>query len=487
MSDHGSISPRRRSHHRLFTVGIRSIGVGSLAVAMAVLPVPLYLNLLSVGLLIWMVRQYQTGQHELLCLRNIFLLGFILFELYSAANVASTGNFGQFPLNRPLATEHRFELLATVFLIVFLLAYEHPVGLERVTNRLGSLLAGRKTTRRSVVPLAVGMTAAAVLLRTYALASGGGTISHAASLVSVAAAAVACGLAAWISRADRSAAQRGVFCGVILLINIPIAIVGQFSRRPLVALFGAVIWSLYYSRLRSGGSRKVMLKLGALVLVPLLALAIFTDLRKAGQSNGSVSQFLNKLGDASGAGASGAKTLATNLPTGSVTMWVEENYPTPFHAKKLQTLQYFFGIVVPRSIWHAKPKPISDSIAAEANLTGVNVEKLKVPAGIIGNAAAEGGLLADVVYAFLIVALLRMFDDAVLGNRWDPFLVVAVGSSLGQVLGLARGESSAFAAVFVGSVIATRAALAVFEWLISFGDPPSASELDTSSLTAGLT
>jgi hypothetical protein len=357
--------------------------------------------------------------------------------------------------------------------------------LAGVTKRLGSLLAGRKTTRRSVVPLAVGMTAAAVLLRVYSLASQGGTISHAASLVSVAAAAVACGLAAWISRADRSVARRGAFCVVILLVNIPIAIVGQFSRRPLVALFGAVIWSLYYSRLRSGGSRKVMLKLGALVLVPLLAVAVFTDLRKSGQSNGSVSQFLNKLGDASGAGT-GAKTLATNLSTGSVTMWVEENYPNPFHAKKLQTLQYFFGIVVPRSIWHAKPKPISDSIATEANLTGVNVQKLKVPAGILGNAAAEGGLLADMVYAFLIAALLRLFDDAVLANRWDPFLVVAVGSSLGQVLGLARGESSVFAAVFVGSVIATRAALAIFEWMISFGDPPSARELSTGSLTAGL-
>jgi hypothetical protein len=50
--------------------------------------------------------------------------------------------------------------------------------------------------------------------------------------------------------------------------------------------------------------------------------------------------------------------------------------------------------------------------------------------------------------------------------------VVAVGSSLGQVLGLARGESSVFAAVFVASVLVTRLALAAIEWTISFGQAP---------------
>lgn len=459
----------------------RSVGFAALLLLIYTIPPALYLNMVAIGLLVWMVRQYQTGQHELLSLRNIFLLGFVLFELYSVANVASSGNFGQFPLNHPLATERRFELLATVFLVVFLLAYERPIGLQRVTDRMGQLVAGRRTSRRKVAPLAIAMTVGAILMRSYALAFPTGTISHVATLVSVAAAAVACGLAAWISRADRSVARRGLFCLVILVLNIPVAIVGQFSRRPLVALFGAVIWSLYYSRLRSGGSRKVMLKLGVLIILPLAAVAVFTDLRHAGQSNGSVSEFINKLGDASGSTSSGAKTIATNLSTGSVTLWVEENYPKTFHARKLQTLQYFFGVAIPRGIWHSKPKPISDSIAVEAGLTGVNVLKIKVPAGIIGNAAAEGGLLADMVYAFLIAALLRMFDDAVLLNRWDPFLVVAVGSSLGQVLGLARGESSVFAAVFVGSVLATRAALAVVEWVMSFGEASSARVLKEAS------
>ena len=416
-------------------------------------------------------RQYFSGQRELLSLRNIFLLGFVLFELYSVANVASSGNFGQFPLNHPLIAERRFEVLALTFLVVFLVAYERPLGPQKFGRRIESLLVSRHPKRRRVVPLAIGMTAIAVLLRAASLASPTGTLSHAASLIAAAAAAVACGLAAWVSQSSRGVARRGLFCVMVILVNIPVAIVGQFSRRPLVALFGAVIWSLYYSRLSSGGARKTVIKLVALAVIPLVALAIFTDLRHSGQSNGSVSEFISKLGNASGATSSGVQTLATNLPTGAVTLWVEENYPSMFHAKKLQSLQYFFGIAVPRSIWHSKPKPISDSIATEANLTGVNVKKIKVPAGIIGNAAAEGGLLADIVYAYLLAALLRLLDDAVALNRWDPYLVVAVGSSLGQILGLARGESSVFAAVFMASVLVTRLALATFQWVISFGEP----------------
>jgi hypothetical protein len=473
LSGVGSSDERRRRHRpNLLHGAVRCTGAAALIGLIYVLPVPLYLDLLAVGLVAWMVRQYRTGRHELLSLRNIFLLGFVLFEIYSVANVASTGNFGQFPLNTPLVTERRFELLAAVFLIVFLLAYERPIGFQGVAARFGELLAGRRSQRRKVVPLAIGMTGAAIMLRAFAVTVPSGTASHAASLIAAAAAAVACGLGAWVSQSDQSMARRGLFCIVILVINIPVAIVGQFSRRPLVALFGAVIWSLYYSRLRLGGSRKVILKLGVLIIIPVMALAVFTDLRQAGPANVTVSSFLNKLGDASGATTSGAKTLATNLPTGSVTLWVEENYPKNFHARRLQTLQYFFGIAIPRGIWHSKPKPISDSIANEANLVGVNVAKIKVPAGIIGNAAAEGGLFADIVYAFLIGALLRMFDDAVLRNRMDPFLVVAVGSSLGQVLGLARGESSVFAAVFVASVLVTRLALAAIEWTISFGQAP---------------
>src|ERR1700735_3195380 len=100
-SNAGPGRPKAGRARALLRRGLACTAIAALLLLIYVLPVTAYLSGLCLALLLWMLRQYVTREHELLTLRNIFLLGFILFELYSVANVVSSGNFGQFPLNHP--------------------------------------------------------------------------------------------------------------------------------------------------------------------------------------------------------------------------------------------------------------------------------------------------------------------------------------------------------------------------------------------------
>ena len=454
------------------TIGTRAVVLGGLFASIYILPPAVYLGGLSALVVAWILWRYLRRFDELISLRNIFLIGFVFFQLYSVATVAGSHDSGQFVLAHPLADERRFALLSTVFLTVFLLAYSQSVFPRRIRHRPVSALR-HAVPHRPAPAMALALTLGGGLLRVYAVVAPHGALGHAASAVAVAVAAVACGLAAWIPPEAKALSRRAIFCLLIVVANIPVAVVGQFSRRPLTALFGAVLWSLYYSRLRRRGSRRTIVRLIALAAIPIFAVGAFTSLRSAGKSTTSISGFLNGLTDTGGSGA-GIKSLATNLPTGAVTLWVEENYPKYFKARRFQSAEYFFGVVVPRGLWRGKPKPISQVVPTEADLQGVNLAKIKVPAGVIGNAAAEGGMLADILYAALIALLLKYFDVTTLLYRRDPLVVVAIGSSLGQVLGMARGETSVFATVFVGSVLITRLALAGLAAVIAYGRGPEA-------------
>jgi threonine/homoserine/homoserine lactone efflux protein len=64
-----------------------------------------------------------------------------------------------------------------------------------------------------------------------------------------------------------------------------------------------------------------------------------------------------------------------------------------------------------------------------------------------------------VIYAVVAGLFLRFFDEILFTNATSPLVVVAIGSALGQVVGLARGATAPFAFVFVTTVVGTLACM----------------------------
>ena len=141
----------------------------------------------------------------------------------------------------------------------------------------------------------------------------------------------------------------------------------------------------------------------------------------------------------------GVAKLFDGQATGPASLWLIENFPENYEYRHLFTLKYFFALNVPRAIWPGKPEPQSVLIANQANIQRVQQDRIKLSCGIVGVAAAEGGWYAIIVYAIWLGLFVRIFDEIVRHQPTSPFIVLPVGAALGQVLGLARGDTSAFA------------------------------------------
>src|SRR5690606_14334332 len=107
---------------------------------------------------------------------------------------------------------------------------------------------------------------------------------------------------------------------------------------------------------------------------------------------------------------------------------------------------------VPRELWNRyedqlgpKPVPLSLLVAPQSRLPGVTYGKITLPPGVLGYARAEGGFYALLIYGVFFGQFTRFFDEIVRQNYTNPFLVLAVGCALGDLIGLARGDLAIFA------------------------------------------
>ena len=148
-------------------------------------------------------------------------------------------------------------------------------------------------------------------------------------------------------------------------------------------------------------------------------------------------------------------------------MWALEQYPRYLEPKPLFSLRYMTMYFVPRQLWLDKPLPLSTDIANLARLKGVDRDNITIPPGVIGYAAAEGGLYALVIYALFFGQFTRFFDELVRQNPNNPFIILPTGCVLGQFLGLARGDIGSFTPIIIISFASMMALMFVVKFLFS--------------------
>lgn len=409
----------------------------------------IYLFGLSALLFAMMAWRHMRGRHDLLSVWNIFLVGFVLFQLTSVAVPMLRMRFEQYIINNPGRAGIEFVVLATSFLLIAGFVYRKGY----IVRSLAARVPRSPNVRSYGILLVIAgiLTVIAVPLRFAVNIPAVGIV---ASIVGVGAASIACGLVGWVWAPRLFNPTLAAIAVVCLGANLAIVMTGEFGRRNLLAVFGCLMWAMYYSHWRYVPARVFFVRLGMLAAGPVIFVALYSSVRNAGEHERTAGEQIQHIvtgGDL----VNGIMLLLSGQNTGTETLWLIENYPENFRPRPLMTPFYAVAVNVPRAIWPGKPEPLSTKVASQATIRGVNRDNVKLSPGIIGSVAAEGGWYALIVYAVLMGMFLRFFDELVQLQPRSPFIVLPVGSTLGQVMGFARGDTSTMVNLYYLTVFGT--------------------------------
>ncbi|QYK47736.1 MAG: oligosaccharide repeat unit polymerase [Phycisphaeraceae bacterium] len=397
-----------------------------------------YLLFLSLLLGLLMMRDHIKGRVELLSIRNFGLAGFIIFQLTSASLALYREYQPLYPLTDTAGTAVKYAAFCTVFLIVALVVYRLGPGVSKLVRLVPT---SRAVPNEPFMWLVAAILAfMALALRTMVRVP---LVAVLADYVGTAFAAIACGLAGWIWAKRFLNPAAATYAMLIFLACSASVILGSFGRRGLVAVGAGMLWGMYYSRWRFNDPKRMLVQLSLVAAVPIVALALFTSVRSSREHDRGVGEHVSAI-TSGGSLKAGLEMLLDGQGTGSVSMWLSEQYPDNYAYRWFHTPKYFVVFPVPRALWRGKPDALSERIATMANRSGVDRSRLKVGPGIIGHAAAEGGWIAVVFYGILAGLVLRFFDEIVRQSPYSPFVVLPVGAALGQIIGLSRGETAPF-------------------------------------------
>ena len=405
---------------------------------------------LLAGLLsVMMIAQGMSRRVDLFSVRNIYLAGFIVYQVVSPVTALSSGNFFGFRIVDPVASAKWFLIFAYVYIAIYLLSY-HWIPF---TRWLASKFPGgnAEASDSMLTGLAISLIVASLVARVVGLQV---PLLRGLSInVSVAFAAAACAITGWIWGHRRLNPAVLLVVAFVVSISMVIAMTGFYSRRPLISVLAGFAWGAYYRWARNLTPSRLLFATVPLIIGAALVVSAFTAVRwQMFQGGEGRITFTQMRGANIGQGSS---DLVSGQSTGAIGFWVMEKYPAEIDYQPLFSLRYMAYYFIPRMLWEEKPNSLSNDVATLARLRGVNRKLITLPPGVIGYAGAEGGFYAIVIYALFFGQFTRFFDELIRLNPTNPFIILSVGCTTGQFLGLARGDMSIFANLAIIGFIST--------------------------------
>lgn len=392
---------------------------------------------------------YLRGTGELLSCRNFFLLGFTIYQITSG--IVTLHNPFSFATELTLSRQDdiaiEFAMWVVIFEILFLVAYQWGLGARRFAQWTPII---RGEPREAVLWIfAFTLLGVALVLRFSVLIPYVAIIT---THIGWSVAAVAAGLGAWIwVRRPLNPAAAG-FMFLILFLAIAINISGAFGRRPIAAIGGCLAWATYYSRWRNLPPASVIGRAAVFGIIPLILVAKFTAARNVDFQDSSLGVFSRIYAIAKADTVFGIKDLFFGQECAAWSMHLMERYPEYHEYRHLHAIKFYFQFSIPRAIWPEKPDALAIIAVSDADIAGVP-EGFSIGPGILGHAGAEGGLYALVLYAIVLGFFIRYFDAVLERAPMQPFVALPIGSSLGNLIGIPRGETPNFAYEFTVGVM----------------------------------
>lgn len=401
-------------------------------------------------ILLSMVREHNARRHPLLSARNLFLLGFCLFQFGSVL-------IWQYDeLIYHIWTVHdpyglvvwEFVGQCLLFLVIFEFCY-HRGHVSRLVVRPLALPEGMPP-----YPIVIALTMTlGILGSAMSLASMMG--SAAGYLISILGRGIAIGACALAAAAwgRRSSIGRAIGFAIVFGIVLSVEVVTTGHRRGLVSISLAALTGVFYARFMHQRAERSIGWLAAGSIPMVLIIALFTSVRHSAQREGGFVQHVNLMLE-QGSLSRGLGAIAGLQDSGPASLWLLENRGE-YAQRPLHSLRFFFLYFVPRSLWEDKPTSLGILLP---RIAGMNVGGNLGP-GMIGHASAEGGLLALIIYAVWMGLFMRALDEILFTAIRHPLAIMIACASLGEVLAMSRGELAFFADLaFVATVGAMIAA-----------------------------
>jgi len=407
--------------------------------------------LIVIALITMMIVDHNRGKIHIISARNIFLLGFIHFQLLS---VFVWLNWPWLYFQWDIQDSHgetsrTFLLMSMVFLGVWMVFYGWGVGAKHLARRLPAPRFSPSDTNLLGVSLAV-LLLGSVMWFSY-LAVPTALFNIPSRFIGSGIVAGACGLAAWVWVRRPLNPLYLAFLGSVMLSG-SLLVMTQFGRRLLLSIGLAIVWGAYYRRLFHHGAWKLVAPILIIAVPSVIVIAAFTTVRGAREQTvqGVVSEIRRANVTA------GLQKVFIPQDSGAASLWIIENYPDQIEYRQLHSLVAFAVYPIPRRWWPEKPHGLGMLLPILAKHEGVKLDPVRghnVGPGVIGHAAAEGGWYALVIYAALLGLLVRFLDAAVQAHWPSVFVVIPMGVALGEVAGIPRGETPWMANLLVMTTV----------------------------------
>lgn len=405
--------------------------------------IALILYMTSLGLVLLMLYQFFRGTADLLSARNIFLVGFIVFQTNNAAKALWRNEFGEYPVMEIPSTPAVFTFLAVLFLIIMLVVYQRGFFVKSIAAHFAKAYSPPSST--SMLMLAVIFVATGAFCRLVLAELQIQLFPQTFAPLGSGLLFVAAAMAGWVW-APRllNPVVGGICAGIIAVALIP-TLMG-FSRREVVGVAIGLIWGAYHGHWKSLGYGQILLRLGVVGLAGFVVLAAHTMIRGVFLTKNAVSltETLQLLRGADvGAGAS---DLASGQSAGAISMWIIETRPQTFPYDTLHSARLFLLHPVPRLIYPSKPMGLGQIVPGQSS-TNYKYQRTKaynVGPGLVGHIVNDNPWLALPIYAVFFGLYLRFLDETVRYNGLNPFVLLPIGVGLGQIVGIPRGEAGHF-------------------------------------------
>ncbi|MBL8758148.1 MAG: hypothetical protein JNK35_06950 [Phycisphaerae bacterium] len=406
----------------------------------------LLLTALIVGLLFW---QFWSRGEPLLSWRNFFLLGFMQFYTVAVAHWSSTQ--APSPVYTPRLTMlGPLALSMVVFLALFLFSWRWGFNWNWPAKIIPRARLPVTTSAMLVCTVAVAFIA----VLTVVLARGGTVGDNILFIVRVPLATAATGCAVCLVLANP---RNPVWWGLALAVGgfaLILSTVGSIDRRNFLSVLFIVGWMWYYLSLRYQPRVKLISKLAVVMAISFVMLATYNAFR---QDRGFGADMAMRTSQFIENAKKGPNFSARNIIDGILlqdtpvcTMAIMENYGDQWEYLPFHGIVYYFTNPIPRAWYPEKPEAV-----------GVILQnQLKVPAnlgvGCIGHGWAEAHWWGVIYYAVGLGVICGVADRLARRFANDPFFLVTIGCSLGNVLGLARGETSLFLVIVTAGFVASQ-------------------------------
>jgi len=399
--------------------------------------------LLAGGICLLMLYQGLTRSVDLFSIRNIYLAGFVIYQIISPVSALKLDSYSGFNIIDPAKAAKWLVLFDYLFIAIYLLCYHRM----QIANWFAKKLTrGPATASDSLLTgLAISIVLTALVVRVIAYTVP--ALSAVGINTCIALVAAACAVTGWIWAARRVNPAVLTLVAFVVGASLVVTLSGFYSRRPLISVLAGFAWGAYHRWARSLTPSQLLISAAPLVLIAGLVVSAFTAIRSHQTSDADATSTLQQMKGASF--SKGTSDLLSGQSVGSAALWILDSFPRDHQYDTLFSLKYMAYWWVPRALWEDKPEPLSKNVAHLAKLRGVNRDLITIPPGVVGYAAAEGGFIAVVIYAVFFGQFTRFFDELVRLNPGNPFIILPVGCSTGQFLGLARGDIAIFTNVAI--------------------------------------